>query len=66
MSRSKPAYLRIANTGTLIKDLPDMDSTNTALALAQLQIEATLTVAQAIVELQADLEGIRATILNLR
>jgi len=38
----------------------------TALAIAQLQVEATCAVAQATLELQGELEGIRQAILGLR
>jgi hypothetical protein len=65
MAKRQAAYQRIHNVMEGL-DLPDMDSTNTALALAHLQIEATLAVAQATVELQAELKAIRSTIANLR
>ena len=62
-----PAYTRVRLvTEGLMGFLPTSSPTDTALALAHLQIEATLAVAQATVELQAELEGIRQTIANLR
>ncbi len=41
-------------------------ASETALAIAQLQVEATCAVAQATLELQGELEGIRQAVLSLR
>ena len=65
----RPAYLMIKDVldafGNDGNPLP-LEADQTALAIAQLQVEATCAVAQATVELQAELEAIRATIANLR
>ena len=46
--------------------LPSATKVDTALAIAQLQVEATCAVAQSIVELSGELDGIRDMIGNLR
>lgn len=65
--RTDAAYQRIARVDGSLKDpIPLTSHTDTTLALAHLQIEANLAVAQAVRELAGELEGIRQMIGQLR
>ncbi len=71
MSRRTPAYERIAALDELVSDVAkQLPATSTGQDtdsyLSLLRIKATLAVAQATVELQVELEGIRQSIANLR
>ena len=71
MAKREAAYQRIVAldefVGDVVKQLPAKSTGNDTVSyLSLLQIKATLAVAQATVELQAELEAIRATIANLR
>ncbi len=68
MAKRKVAYQRIEHGDEVLADVLESERGYKATMeeLAYAQVQATLAVAQGIVELQAGLEGIRATILNLR
>ena len=65
--RTDAAYQRIARVDGSLKDpIPLGTHEDTTLALAHLQIEATLAVARATSELTDALEGIRQALGHLR
>ena len=69
MARTKSAYQRIADVEVAVAwevSDDDMILPPSQMALDKAQIDATLAVAQATVELAGELDAIRATIANLR
>jgi len=60
------AYQRIKFVDDGLRGILPEDPVETALALAHLQIEATLATAKAMTELQGELEGIRTAIMTYR